>query len=108
MYTFKEIATTSKNNDYKCEAVRNLRLNIFLWIDTSFRGELRILAKIEDGALRKNSKKTRSRLLFLQSFLSWMGLQGSEYVFELASKVFNIDGNITFYQEKPKRKQNEL
>ena len=37
-----------------------------------------------------------------------MGLQGSEYVFELASKVFNIDGNIIFYQEKLKRKQNEL
>ena len=34
-----------------------------------------------------------------------MGLQGSEYV---ASKVFNIDGNMIFYQEKLKRKQNEL
>ena len=52
-----------KANSKPCQTSE---MELFPQVVTGFRGELRILPNIVDEALCKNSKKTKSRSLFLR------------------------------------------
>ena len=52
--------------------VKRLRWRFFCDVVTGFRGKLRILSNIQDGAFLKKQSKDKSRLLFVQKPPSWM------------------------------------
>ena len=64
-------------------------MELFPQVVTSFRGELKILPYIQDGAFSKNSQKWKAFTFFAKTSILdvW---QGSEYVSKLASKVKDV------------------
>ena len=62
-------------------------MELFLQVAAGFRGEVRILSNIKDGAFCKHSQEPFT-IFVKTSFLDvW---QGSEYASELASKVTDV------------------
>ena len=66
-------------------------MELFPQVVTGFRGKLRILSNIYDGAFCKNSQKRKviQKKLFAKSSILDIR-QGSEYASELAFKVKDI------------------